>query len=59
MELYLYIGTRGRTGNATCTNATGQQGDTRAILYDGNIEYELRGVLAKYTLCSLNKKRLY
>ena len=29
----LYIRTRGRTGDAACTNATGQQGDTRAILY--------------------------
>ncbi len=53
LNIELYIGTRGRTGNATCTNATGPQGDTRAILYDGNIEYELRGVLAKYTLCGL------
>ncbi len=49
------IGTRGHTVNATCTNTTGPQGDTRAILYDGNIEYELRGVLAKYTLCGLKQ----
>ncbi len=45
--IQLYIGTRGRTDNATCTNTTGLQGDKRVILYEGNIEYEIRGVLAK------------
>ena len=29
----LYIRTRGRTGDAACTNATGPQDDKRAILY--------------------------
>ena len=29
----LYIRTRGRTRDAACTNATGPQGGTRAILY--------------------------
>ncbi len=38
-----------------CTNATGPQGDTRAILYEGIIEYEMCDVLAKYTLCGLKK----
>ncbi len=55
MLIELYIGTTGRTGNAMCTNATGPQGDVRAILYDGNIEYEIRGVLTKYTSCGLKK----
>ncbi len=27
----------------------------RAILYEGNIEFEIRDVLAKYTLCGLQK----
>ena len=29
----LYISTRGRTGDASCTNVTGPQGDTRTILH--------------------------
>ena len=33
IELHVYIRTRGRTGDAACTNATGRpQGDTGAIL---------------------------
>ncbi len=36
---------------------TGPQGDTRAILYDGNIEYELRGVLAKIIHIMRSKKK--
>ncbi len=52
----LSIGTRGRTAQTTCTKAMGRQGETRAILYEGNIEYEIRGVLAKYTLCILKKQ---
>ncbi len=55
IPIELYIGTRGRTGNATCTNATEPQGGTRAILYEGNIEYKIRGVLIKHTLCGLKK----
>ena len=35
----LYIRTRGRTGDTSCTNATGAQGDTRAP-FCMRVEYE-------------------
>lgn len=48
IELYMNIRTRGHTGDAACTNATGLQGDMRAILLERcmHIEYEVQvGVL--------------
>ena len=55
----LYIRTRGRTGDAACTNTTGPQGDTRAILhaveYEVHIGVRVYGALYVMLMCQLRK----